>query len=154
MTKATTTTLTTITVVWDLSFSSRLSFPSNLSNPVQNELKCSTYYSCWTRSLSIYIGLEARQTSRQSHNILYNAFVWCWTVPLTCTNPFSQLHEILLLVVVARFTWAIPIGRLLHYTTMSSITVHDHAQININSDKCLVSTSSYLDRLLYWTIRT
>jgi hypothetical protein len=59
-------------------------------------------------SLSRYEGLETRKT--------------------LCTNPLSQLHEILS-IVVARFISAIPVGRLLHYkyeNTMSQITMTVH----------------------------
>ena len=76
-------------------------------------------------SLLSHDGLEYRQTSNGHKTEDFCLMLNCTSL---CTNPLSQLHYILF-IVAARFISAIPIGQLLTYTkirTMSSISLsHD-----------------------------
>jgi hypothetical protein len=86
--------------------------------------------------------LEARQTSKLQNSGRPNCLMLNCTSP--CTNPLSQLHWILF-IVVARFISAIPIGRIFHNTKSNELALNHRAQININSDKNIAQWLQFPD---------
>jgi hypothetical protein len=79
--------------------------------------------------------MEARQTSKLQYR--RSTFVWCWTVPALCKNPFSQLIKYYSLWVHVSSQLYLLDGYFIipKYNELNHL---HRAQININADKNVI----------------